>query len=126
RRGAGDVRRRDRADRGDGPHILAGQRHHGGGDGGGHPGDDHRGGDRDGRDAGVRRAARPLRAGAPHGADARAVVPPADRHDARGGSVRGARFQGVHLLRDGLLGVRGGAEPALLQEGQGGGPGRRL
>ena len=44
--------------------------------------------------------------------DARALVPAADRRDARRGGVRSARSEGIRLLRDGVLAVRGDAEPA--------------
>jgi predicted tellurium resistance membrane protein TerC len=37
-------------------------------------------------------------------------LPPADRRDADRGRLRSAHLEGLHLLRDGVLGVRGNAE----------------
>ncbi len=55
-------------------------------------------------------AAEPISRGgrdAPDHQDPRAVVPLADRHVTHGRRARSAHLQGLHLLRDGFLGVRG-------------------
>jgi hypothetical protein len=53
---------------------------------------------------------------------ARAVVPHAHRHVARRRRARPAHFEGLHLLRDGLLGVRRNDQHPGAQEDEAGRP----
>ena len=68
------------------------------------------------RDAGRVGAVVGLRAQAPDGQDAGAVVPAPDRRDADRRRVRVPHRQGVHLRGDGVQRLRRGAQPATPQQ----------
>ena len=65
-----------------------------------------------------------VRAEAPDGEDARAQLPAADRHVAHPRRIRASHSEGLHLLCDGILGVRGddqsprpeGSKPVQLHQ----------
>ena len=75
-------------------------------------GDDRGGGRRGGVHDAVRRPDQRLRGPAPDGQDAGAQLPAPDRRVADRRGVRPAHPEGLHLLRDGVLGAGGDAEPA--------------
>ena len=77
--------------------------------------------DRGRDDAGLREPGRRLRRAPPLDQDARALVPDADRRDARGRGHGPAHQPRLRLLRDGLLALRRAAEPALAGAREGGG-----
>ncbi|GAA3311717.1 TerC family protein [Nonomuraea dietziae] len=62
-----------------------------------------------------------VRRQAPEHQDARAVVPGADRGGAPGRGLRPAHPEGLHLLRDGLLGGRGAAQHQDAEQAREGG-----
>jgi hypothetical protein len=67
-----------------------------------------------------------VRLEAPDDQDAGALVPLRHRHDAHRRRLRLPCAEGVHLLRDGVLGGRGDAEYPAAEEGPAGGPARAV
>ena len=76
------------------------------------------GGHRRRRDAGLVGRDQRVRRAAPDGEDAGAQLPAADRRVADRRGLRPAHPEGLHLLRDGLLGVRRDDQPARAREGE--------
>ena len=110
------LRLRDRPDPPARHRLLAGLRHHRRRHGGRGRRHDRGGRHRRGRHARPGEHDQRLRRRAPDGEDPRAELPAAHRHVAGRREPRPAHPEGLHLLRDGVLGLRRVAQPAPAGE----------